>query len=336
MFSTQGYSFDLLLPGGTLVQQLLKRGSRLDQLNNSGETPLSIAVEVGATEAVQALLCSGPYLDPNTALRRSPCQTPLQRSLYRGNFHLARTLLVAGYRGHSQLQNYIYGNLENTPTELPTVTSTLSTSESVHRNYIIDHGLNPLTLQDLCRNKIRCYLGHNIEDVDHLGLPSKLTEFLQFQDFYSLPESSTMHGASSLGVNWSDVTWTLVQRDLCVCILCHLPLFRDDCNFAAKKHTDIRYLDWFMLTIGQHDMALLDIKRNFFQFRGWPDNDNLRDLCIYFLLCECSTWKSYWPESTETSTSHCANLFSLRSSCGLFFYSIIFAVSYTVYLLLIT
>ena len=192
------YSF--VLPGGTLVQQLLKGGSRPNQLNNSGETPLSIAVEIGATEAVQALLCSGPYLDPNTALRRSPCQTPLQRSLYRGNFHLARTLLVTGYRGHSQLQNYIYGNLENTPTELPTVTSTLSTSESAHRNHIIDHGLNPLSLQDLCRNKIRYYLGHNIKDVDNLGLPSKLMEFLQFQDFYSLPdESSTMHSANSLG-----------------------------------------------------------------------------------------------------------------------------------------
>lgn len=76
----------------TWLSFLIGKGARVDAQNNQGETPLTIAAQLGWTEGAQLLLSQGAGVD----LTNSRGETPLILAVQRRDVPMVRLLLARG------------------------------------------------------------------------------------------------------------------------------------------------------------------------------------------------------------------------------------------------
>lgn len=76
----------------TWLSFLIGKGARVDAQNNQGETPLTIAAQLGWVEGAQLLLSQGAAID----LANSRGETPLILAVHRRDVPMVRLLLARG------------------------------------------------------------------------------------------------------------------------------------------------------------------------------------------------------------------------------------------------
>ena len=178
-----------------IIQLLLLAGATTHQTNNHGETPLSFAIQHGCTEDVEALLLGCTYTDPNWLHLSQRSQLPLYNVMKRGHFCICQTLVLAGYKCIEELHQYFAELTSSRSKDDDLGVSNdleLSTSERDSYYFLSHDALQPASLQNLTRLRIRKLLNFNIwTKSSQLGLPQKLESYICFGDLYKPPQLQT-------------------------------------------------------------------------------------------------------------------------------------------------
>ena len=165
------------------IQILLASGADPTARDSSDHTPLSRAVHAACTAAVQAHTLGCVYEHADTLARTADCPQPLRLALDGAAFVTAASLVVAGYRGRTELREYF--------AERPHIDhSDLSAQERDGYRFMCTESFGVPPLQHLCRLTLRRQLSRSnaVETIRttviRLGLPTSLCDYICFHDIY--------------------------------------------------------------------------------------------------------------------------------------------------------
>ena len=178
-----------------MVHMLLVAGADPKCWNNAGDSPLSLAVKAGCADIVQALIHGCVHVDSQVYARSRSSNNPLYECFMKGQFFLAKVLLMNGYRGVTEVRHFLsmdsreWDNFRRNPV----VSVALTKDEEVESlQFIQSFGCDSLPLQQLCRNAVRNCLENRIwEKVRMLHLPKSLMDCIVYKDVYRPPRLST-------------------------------------------------------------------------------------------------------------------------------------------------
>ena len=178
-----------------VVHMLLVAGADPKCWNDDGESPLSLAVSTGAVDIVQTLLHGCLHVDPQLYARSRNNANPLYDCLMKGEFFLARMLIMNGYRGVNEAQHFLSMDTQQWSNfrKKQMVSIALTKADEIESlQYIQASGCNCLPLQQLCRNSIRRHMVNNLcEKTQLLHLPNTLKDYVIYKDIYKPPRLST-------------------------------------------------------------------------------------------------------------------------------------------------
>lgn len=150
-----------------IIQSLINAGADIDKFNNIGETPFMIAVQEGQLNSARELVYAGCKID------RYLYVSPLSTACLHNNQKMIKYLLSEGYNVSKDIpvRQQIFLKLEESNPEL--------------LDYVYHRCLNPLTLKELCRLRIRSRWRSNLEMIlVSVVLPKQLKEFLIAEIIY--------------------------------------------------------------------------------------------------------------------------------------------------------
>ena len=165
-----------------VVEILLDWGADVNVESSTSDTPLHYACQQCNLKKVLALLDYNPDMKRKDSSHMTPLAalltTRFSDDVLGEYFKIAKLLIAAGASVTKE-------EIELFQKEIPVALSTMQTEQQIfdYIQTLKDNMNQPITLQDLCRQTIRCCLGSQIgQKVQVLPLPSYLKNFVLLKD----------------------------------------------------------------------------------------------------------------------------------------------------------